>query len=215
MAISKLSKKCKRFLWEIMASVLHHIGLLCAIKFRNSTDLKLHMGCGDKPKEGWVNIDISLINCDLTIDLRKRVPFSNNSCAIVYSEHFLEHLDYPIQVKSFLKECLRILKPGGIFSVGVPDTEWPVRAYTEGDKSDYFRLAKDKWHPEWCVTRMEHINHHFRLDGKHKFAYDYETLRHVLEICGFTGIKQRKFQEGLDNKDRELGTLYVEAIKPV
>ena len=43
----------------------------------------------------------------------------------------MEHLDYPGQVKSFLKEAYRVLRPGGIFSVGVPDAELSIRAYTE------------------------------------------------------------------------------------
>jgi SAM-dependent methyltransferase len=90
--------------------------------------MKLNIGCGPNRKKGWDNIDL-LPDVDLSLDMREAMPFSENSATIIYSEHFFEHLDYPEPAKRFLKECHRILRPGGIFSVGVPDTEWPLLAY--------------------------------------------------------------------------------------
>src|SRR5215472_6850021 len=144
---------------------------------------------------------------------REAMPFSENSATIIYSEHFFEHLDYPEPAKRFLKECHRILKPGGIFSVGVPDTEWPLQAYVGPDDKNYFAWSKVNCLPEWCQTRIDDINYHFRQDGEHRFAYDYETLHHALMEAGFSNIRQRAFDAGLDTESRRIGTLYVDAVK--
>ena len=112
-----------------------------------------------------------------------------------------------------MRNAHRVLRPDGVFSAGVPDTEWPLQAYGEGISSEYFRHAKQIWHPKWCVTRMEHINYHFRQGREHKYAYDFETLRYVLERAGFAQVRRRDFDPQLDSRDRELGTLYIEAVK--
>ena len=61
---------------------------------------------------------------------------------------------------------------------------------------------------------MEDINFPFRQGEEHNFAYDFETLRYILEKSGFVQVKRRDFDPSLDSRDRELGTLYVDAIKP-
>ncbi|WP_170107631.1 class I SAM-dependent methyltransferase [Photobacterium lipolyticum] len=183
-----------------------------AKEYRDQVKLKLNIGCGKKPKRGWVNIDLKP-SADLTLDVRELLPFSDNSCSFIYSEHFLEHLEYPNQAYSFLKECYRVLEPEGEFSVAVPDTEWPIAEYLDIRNDGYFEIAKKKWHPSWCVTRLEHINHHFREYHDHKFAYDYETLEHVLHEAGFSVVHKREYDPQLDCPVRRDGTLYARASK--
>ena len=98
--------------------------------------------------------------------------------------------------------------------MGVPDTEWPIREYTGQRSEGYFRIAKERWHPAWCQTEMEHINYHFRQNGQHRFAYDFKTLAWALRNTGFHEIKRREYDPELDSIDRKLGTLYVNALKP-
>lgn len=210
---TELQSALKNVLIELGISLIHGYGLISALRFHNSRDLKLHIGCGMKIKAGWVNADIYK-GADLVIDLRKRLPFKDGSCAIIYAEHFLEHLAYPKQASFFLAEACRVLKPGGTISLGVPDAELPVRAYVEGNKADYFQIAKQSYHPKWCDTKMEHINYHFRDNGGHLFAYDEETLCLILTKHGFVQAGRRDFDPGLDSAERKFGTLYVQAIKP-
>ncbi len=174
--------------------------------------LKLNIGCGDNLRPGWINIDLSP-KAQLQLDLREPLPFEDGSVATVYSEHFFEHLEYPEDAQGFLKESLRVLMPGGLFSVGVPDSEWPLRAYVNGE-DEYFRMARERWHPDWCNTRLHHLNFHFRQEQEHKYAYDLETLSQVLGDAGFTSIAQRPFDPELDDPAKEIGTLYVDAHKP-
>jgi hypothetical protein len=61
---------------------------------------------------------------------------------------------------------------------------------------------------------MEHINHHFREGGAHRFAYDFRTLAKVLTNVGFQEIQRRDSDPELDSVERKLGTLYVNASKP-
>jgi predicted SAM-dependent methyltransferase len=143
-------------------------------------DLRLNIGCGPNQKPGWINIDLLSPHADLALDMREPMPFPDNSAAMIYSEHFFEHLDYPEPAKRFLRECHRVLRPGGTFSVGVPDTQWPLEAYVGPDDKNYFDWVKAIYRPEWCETRMESINYHFRQDGEHRFAYDFETLYRAL-----------------------------------
>jgi predicted SAM-dependent methyltransferase len=208
-----LRKAASNLIVECRIALVHARGTLKARSLRKRTALRLNVGCGPKAKEGWVNIDLAG-RADLTLDARRRMPLPDGCCLIVYSEHFLEHLDYPTEVGSFLRNAYRVLQPGGVFSAGVPDTEWPLKAYWEGISSEYFKHAKQIWHPKWCVTRMEHINYHFRQGCEHRFAYDFETLKYVLEKAGFVQVRRRDFDPKLDSKDRELGTLYVEGFKP-
>lgn len=204
---------------EIDAVRLHRRGVKKAKAYSGHTGLKLNIGCGFNHKPGWVNIDLAP-NVDLCLDLREKIPLPTHSCTIIYSEHFLEHLEYS-DARRFIVDCHRLLAPGGCFSVGVPDTLWPLREYAGLGDGEWFQFAKDLWHPKSCHTKLEHINQHFRQYSDdapeydyHRYAYDFETLSRLLEDCGYGQIKQREFDPKLDSEHRKLGTLYVEAFTP-
>jgi SAM-dependent methyltransferase len=61
-------------------------------------------------------------------DLRKGIPFPDQSVDAVYHSHLLEHLDREV-VPTFLAEVRRVLKPGGIHRIVVPDLERDARDY--------------------------------------------------------------------------------------
>lgn len=199
---------------EVAISRRHRKAVGLARKYASAKSIKLNIGCGPNIKPGWVNIDM-MGNVDLQLDMRENIPLPDESAQIIYSEHFFEHLGYPTDVLHFLEECRRILEPGGVFSVGVPDTEWPLRDYGGDGHGGYFEAAHvQRWHPDWCRTKMEHINYHFRQDGQHRFAWDFETMERVLLDAGFVEIRRRSYLPGLDTDTRAPGTLYVDATKP-
>lgn len=100
----------------------------------------LNLGCGGtRPHdEWWINIDnLHAIFPDsevperkqmdnernyLNADLRNGIPFEDNSVEGILCSHILEHLDCHEAVK-LLKECHRVLKPGGILRVVLPDPD--------------------------------------------------------------------------------------------
>jgi predicted SAM-dependent methyltransferase len=218
---SRIKKQSHLGLWRALYDLYRELdtlrrhckGVRDARRYANAKALKLNVGCGSNYKTGWVNIDRSG-RVDLQLDIRKPIPLPDESAQLIYSEHFLEHLDYPQDAKRFINESFRILSAGGTFSVGVPDTLWPLLDYVNEGQGRYFEFAKSL-HPEWCKTRMEHINFHFRQGTEHRFAYDFETLEYLLKEGGFVEIRQREFDPDLDsNESCSLGTLYVDALKP-
>ena len=149
---------------------------------KGNADLQLHLGCGEVRLSGWINIDLLEPDVDAQLDLREDWPFLDESVSRIYSEHTLEHFEYPGEVRHFLSESLRVLKPGGVIEVGVPDTEWPLRAYGN-DSDEYWKLSKALWIPPetGCETQLDVINYHFRLEGEHKYAWDFPTLTKRIE----------------------------------
>lgn len=213
--LTRAYKVCLNTLnFEIRASVRDLIGRYGVRKYYRQKNLMLNLGCGEIHKDGWINIDLTSKKADFHLDLRKRLPFRNNSCKEIYSEHFLEHLSYPDDALFFLSETYRVLDNGGKLTVVVPDTSWPLIDYSKGKSSDYFRITKKK---EWCSkeyrTRMEFINYHFRQDGEHLYAYDEESLRYVLKKSGFKQNRRRQFNSKIDDIYHTPGSLYMESIK--
>lgn len=180
-----------------------------------SRPARLNLGSGGARKEGFLNVD-SFPGGDVTLDLRERLPFDTGCCELIFSEHFFEHLDYPQAISSLLRECLRVLRPGGELKFAVPDTEWPLADYRDGPEAPYFRACREQsWHPSECTTRAEHINYHFRQENEHRFAYDFETAGKLLKSVGFVAIEKRSFDAALDSKHRQIGSLFVSAKKGV
>jgi predicted SAM-dependent methyltransferase len=196
--------------WRIYRQ--HRSALKKVSAFRELPEKKLNLGCGPNPKPGWINIDLFDSRADLRLDLREKWPFFDGTVTYIYSEHVFEHFDFHGEVDHFLSESYRVLRPGGAFDVGVPDTEWPLRAY--GDRSDPYWPFSKKIHPAWCETRLDHINYHFRQDGEHKYAWDEETLARALRRFRFSDITRREFDPALDSQPRKGNTLYMRAIKP-
>jgi predicted SAM-dependent methyltransferase len=193
----------------------HRQGLRQIRKRSLSRPAKINLGCGRFSKAGFLNIDMSA-GGDLTLDLRLGLPFDSDCCDLIFSEHCFEHFDYPEPITLLVSECLRVLRPGGELRFSVPDTEWPLSDYRDGSAAPYFKACEQHswWHPKTCTTRLEHINYHFRQDGEHRFAYDFETAEKVLKGVGFADVRRVDFDPTLDSKHREVGSLFVSARKP-
>lgn len=210
----KIKKALNEIKFEVRASLRHIIESKKARKLIDRPQVKLHFACGEVYKEGWINIDLFSSKADLNLDLRRHLPFPDNSCDEIYSEHFLEHLEYPNEALFFLSELNRIIKPGKNVVTGVPDTAWPMKSYIQGPDADYFAYCrKNNWHPDHVQTPIEHINYHFRQEGEHKFAYDEETLIKIMEKAGFTSNKMRNYDPEMDSAKRQPGSLYVVSTK--
>ena len=209
------------FLYELYISVVHKLGCLQAHKWKGKKDIKANFGCGSHPKDGFLNVDFCR-SADLRIDLRQPIPLPSKSCSLIFSEHFLEHLAYPEETGQFIRDCYRILQPGGEIILSVPDTEWPLQDYVRKETAYLDACEQHHWHPGDCSTFMEHINYHFRQRWNqrsgsdfqcHRFAYDFETLEKILMDNGFNEIV-RKDTSPFGSEHRNVGSLIVHAFRP-
>jgi len=131
---------------ELYMQRLHRASLRRAAELTaRDQPIRLNLGSGFHPKPGWINVDLIDDLPDLQLDLREPLPFADNSASQIYTEHFFEHLsftaagdslareiesrDSPSDALTFLRECLRVLMPGGRIDVGVPDAEVALRDY--------------------------------------------------------------------------------------
>ena len=93
--------------------------------------LLVNLGCGARFHPGWVNLDVAPQSPEVRQhDLREPLPFREASCAAVYGSHVLEHFTRPA-APIFLRECHRVLRPGAIVRVVVPDLETMARLYVK------------------------------------------------------------------------------------
>lgn len=90
----------------------------------------LNIGCGAWSHPDWVNIDL-LEGVDIiSHNISDGLPFPDNMFNVVYHSHLLEHIPVKNSLP-FMKECFRVLKPGGVIRVLVPDLEQIARFYLE------------------------------------------------------------------------------------
>ena len=101
------------------------------------TEQKLNLGCGETGKEGYVNVDWSpLTAADVVHDLNVLpYPFADNSFDLIEAYHVLEHLEKPFLI---MKECHRILKPGGKLHIKVPHFS---RGFTHAEHEHGFDIT--------------------------------------------------------------------------
>jgi len=106
--------------------------------------MKLNLGCGDNYIEGWINLEVNRdrFKADFYWDLEKGVPFPDNSADEIYASHIIEHLSNTIFI---MKEIYRVLKPGSIITIRVPQFNTPVaiadpshKTFWSFDKFKYF-----------------------------------------------------------------------------
>lgn len=191
-------------------------------KLSGRKNIRIQIGGGKHYLDDFVNIDI-IPPADIVWDVREGIPLKPNSAKFIFSEHFLEHIDYPVSAKKFVKECWRVLKKNGQVVVGVPDGALAIRAYYKRDRKLISRF-KHKWYSQRnCLkhfnTPIDFLNYHFRDqdDDKkyhpHLWTYDQEKLRSLLKEGGFKKTGVWKFNPQITNPKREFGSIYIYGIK--
>lgn len=93
----------------------------------------LNLACGatfvDAPH--WLNLDYTPLGAAVRqADLLGRLPVADASLQLVYSSHFLEHVPRT-HVAGLLKECHRVLRPGGLLRLVVPDLQEMCSCYLQ------------------------------------------------------------------------------------
>lgn len=163
---------------------------------KNNQIIKLHLGCGGRVFSGWLNGDINL-RSDCYVDVTKKLPFKDGSADFIYSEHLVEHLEYP-QAKEFLKECYRVLKPNGILRTAMPDLDFFIKGcLPENQDAETYKKFVQHKNQIYRDRQKLPANMNTALNlicrmHTHKYVYQDKTFIELLEEIGFKNIQRVK-----------------------
>jgi SAM-dependent methyltransferase len=103
---------------------------------------RLNWGCGGHPEPGWINADRKAgSGIDISCDIREGLPLPDASIDYAVSIHALPEVPYP-DLAPVLRELRRVLKPGGVLRIGLPNLENAIDAYRRGDRP-YFLIPDE------------------------------------------------------------------------
>lgn len=178
---------------------------------------KVHLGCGVKHLEGWFHVDaLDLPHVDHVGRVEDLSFIPDDSVALIYACHVLEHFGRNTY-KAALAEWHRVLRPGGVLRLAVPDFGAAARLYLSGD------LPRGIEDVRGLVTGGQRDEYDF-----HGMIFDEASLGDALREVGFAETRLWDWrttehahmddysQAYLPHMDKETGTLVslnIEALK--
>lgn len=158
--------------------------------------MKLHLGCGEQYKEGYVNIDaFSGVRADRYFDLSRPLDYEENSVEEILAYHLIEHLPFG-NINKILDSWYKVLKPGGKLILEFPDFDKLIKQYQESES--YASL-------EWIFGTQD------RMGQTHLWGWN---ERRMIDLLRSTGFMEVKSVEPQDKTHTEGPILRIEAIKP-
>lgn len=209
--------------------------------------LYVQYGCGLSAPEGWVNFDASptlrlqktpvlgmLVKRRLKAvfpdlvrygDITKGLPgIRDNSCDAVYCSHVLEHLSLEDFHKA-LDNTYRMLKPGGIFRLVMPDLEKCVEFYTQalakGERDASVRFMENTiLGTEQRPRGLKAIAETVFGNARHLWMWDHQGVIEELEKTGFSSVRKCGYHDSqeemfqlVEAENRFVHAVALEAIK--
>lgn len=175
---------------------------------------RLNLGCGPKAAAGWVNADREpLPGVDLVGDLRDGLPVDDATFDAIVAIHVLQDLAWT-ELPTALAEIRRLLRPGGVLRLGLPDLDRAIDAYRRGDAA-YFHVPDEDARSIGGKLITQIVWY-----GSVRTPFTFEFARDCLVDAGFREPVRCAFREtshgeadlvALDNRERE--SLFVEALK--
>lgn len=176
---------------------------------RSHPDRRLHLGTGSNVYDGWLNtdvVDFLRTNQVVYLDARTTFPLPDASFDLVFSEHMIEHLTHA-EGAFCLRECHRVLRPGGRVRVATPSLDRLVRLYGR-ELSDlerrYLRWSIDTWVERAHGYLAGYVLNNIMRNFGHRFVYDRATLGAALEAAGFVDVEEMPVGESPDPRLRAL-----------
>lgn len=163
--------------------------------------LRLCLGSGHAPIDGWINIDFEP-PADVLVDLRFGIPVADGAVQAIYSEHLVEHVTLEGAAQMY-REWRRVIAPTGVVRIATPDLERLVTDYRDDWRSRHEWIH---W-PEYAFidSPVRMINVAMRAWG-HEYLYDFGELKLRLEEAGFSDVRRVDIGQSDDPTLRGLET---------
>jgi predicted SAM-dependent methyltransferase len=175
----------------------------------------VNIGCGPFLLEGFYNIDWGWRPNVYCFDITKGIPIPDASVRGIFSEHCLEYLKPP-RLLEVLKDFHRMLRPGGIARIVLPDGGLYCRLYVQAMRGEPVTWP----YPEPGKTPIYYVNRIMTDYGHYiGFIYDFETLRQMMLAAGFREVNRETYKRGRDPKlladqeHRAIESFYAEGIR--
>jgi len=146
--------------------------------------IKANFGCGDNILEGWNNHDIRLDG----LDCAERLPYDCDTVNFILAEHLIEHMQ-PHEALFFLDECYRVLKPGGVARIGIPDLDNIKNLDGSYEVFLNIEIASEKRVVRSRRDSMRTVMTHWG----HKSFWTGPLLEHVLWTVGFENVIRQEY----------------------
>ncbi len=137
------------------------------------------------------------------VDVRRRFPFGDGSVEAIHISHMLSNLPRR-DAAHCLRECYRVLQPGGVLRISTLDLDATVAAYDPANPDVFLDLIFD-------------LDTSSRAKNRHWWHYNERSLCTIVHAAGFRTIERCRFQEGrcpdVERIDSRPGSLFLEAVK--
>lgn len=135
----------------------------------------VELGGGPHPSNYHPNCDLRAIpEVDIVCDLNKGIPLHDGHAERLKAIHFLQHLRWP-EVVPFLKDALRVLKPGGSLFIFVTDLDY---VFERVQREGFTKFTRE------CIWgEMEHIG------DFHQCGFNQQSMIDVLLETGFNRVE--------------------------
>jgi SAM-dependent methyltransferase len=138
------------------------------------------------------------------LDLTQPLPFADGVFEAAFGSHVLEHLT-PGEAEGVLRELHRVLRPGGIVRISVPDLD---RVIAEYDPSSPDEFLFGMWQ-----GRERSTSRH-----RHWWLYNERSLANLLAATGFGDVRRESFRVGrcpdVERIDSRPESLFMEGLRP-
>jgi len=148
----------------------------------------LNLGCGScfSTAPEWTNVDRSASGPIMAHDVYRPLPFVDEEFDAVYHSDLLEHL-YKRFAPSFMAECYRVLRRGGVLRVAIPDLEQVCRLYLDALTGARVGDANATEHYRWLVVELIDQMTRQRSGGEMLNYWTYDPMpaeEFVIARCG-------------------------------
>jgi predicted SAM-dependent methyltransferase len=152
---------------------------------------RLHLGCGNRRVDGWLNCDVSGSEFDLDLAVGQ-LPFPDSSTDVIVMQHVIEHLDLHDQLIPLFRELYRMFAEGGRLWLSCPDLAKVCAAYLD-DRGRALREDRRRRWPDYSLrgAPIQHfVNDLFHQNGEHRNLFDIELLTWALNRAGFLSVQR-------------------------